>query len=79
VRDYEAHVAACPFVEVCCPFSDSRCAFRAARRDMGVHSSNMGAHSLMLMSFTAVNEAMKRRIAALEEDSSSLQRYVSIL
>ncbi|KAJ1397262.1 hypothetical protein B484DRAFT_484208, partial [Ochromonadaceae sp. CCMP2298] len=90
LKDYEAHVAACPFVEVSCPFSGAGCAFRAARGDMGAHSSDMGAHFLMLMTTVAVvnakitaveaaSAADKGRIAALEADRSSLQRYVSIL
>ncbi|KAJ1393288.1 hypothetical protein B484DRAFT_439352, partial [Ochromonadaceae sp. CCMP2298] len=83
VREYEAHMAACPFVEVSCPFSDAGCAFRAARRDMGAHSVNMGAHFLVLMSTVAQvkadNEAMRGKVSSVEQDSSSLQRYVTIL
>mmetsp|Transcript_15878 Transcript_15878/g.34644 ORF Transcript_15878/g.34644 Transcript_15878/m.34644 type:complete len:392 (+) Transcript_15878:99-1274(+) len=93
VREYEAHMAACPFVEVSCPFADAGCAFRAARGDMDAHR----AHLLMLMTTVAVVEAesvsvraecaavraeiesMREKIASLEEDSSSLQRYMSIL
>jgi hypothetical protein len=81
--EYEAHVAACPFVEVPCPFSEAGCGFRAARRDMAAHSGDMGAHFLMTMTTVAAvraeSAADKGRIAALEADRSSLQRYVSIL
>jgi hypothetical protein len=55
MKNYEAHVAECPFGEISCPFADAGCAFRAARRDMGAHSSDAAAHLLLLMtSFAAV-------------------------
>jgi hypothetical protein len=57
LKDYEAPVAACPFVEVPCPFADAGCAFRAARRDIGAHSSDMGAHFLILMTTVAAGKA----------------------
>ncbi|KAJ1432769.1 hypothetical protein B484DRAFT_447617 [Ochromonadaceae sp. CCMP2298] len=83
LRHYEAHMAACPFVEVSCPFSGAGCAFRAARRDMGAHSSDMSAHFLVLMTTVAAGKAdcaaVKAENEAIKGEISSLRRYVSIL
>jgi hypothetical protein len=69
MKDYEAHVALCPFVEISCPFAEAGCAFRAARRDMGAHSSDMAAHFLMLMTSFAtakVERAAEKAETAIE-------------
>jgi len=94
VKDYEAHMAVCPFVEVCCPFAEAGCTFRAARRDMGAHRGDMGAHFLMLMTSAAADKAERAAVKAesaaesakvkaenlsMASEIRSLQRYVTIL
>mmetsp|Transcript_27534 Transcript_27534/g.62431 ORF Transcript_27534/g.62431 Transcript_27534/m.62431 type:complete len:423 (+) Transcript_27534:41-1309(+) len=70
VKDYEAHVAACPFMEVSCPFEEAGCTFRAARRDMGAHSGDTAAHLLMLMTTVAAGKA---KIAVVEAESAAVK------
>jgi hypothetical protein len=77
MKNYEAHLSACPFGEISCPFAEAGCAFRAARRDMGAHSSDAAAHLLLLMtSFAAVKAegaAVKAECAAVKAEGAVIK------